>query len=168
MAFTSILTLLLSVLALDGAIPTRIVASSESPVSLVGLPCGDDAKKLRAVELEGANVTHLESASFLCQRDCTVGVRVKDAHRISSFTVATAMAHDRGRVIFAVGPALDPSSLRSCSGETFVVASMPRIAWPAAAGIVYVAEIAYQDGTTWRVDDDALQESAFRRIFQPR
>jgi hypothetical protein len=137
----------------DQPITTRIAEARDSPVSLVGLPCGVATKKLTASIAKGDDGRQLESEPFACGQDCAVGVRVKNCQQVAAIKVATSMVHDRGRVTAAITPAITLGVLKACNGENYVVASMPRIGWPVIEAIAYVAEVEFVDGTTWRADD---------------
>ncbi len=163
MNMTAVMALLLLTHAQSAPIDTRIVESRESPVTLVGQPCDDGTQKVSAVEPQESNAPQLESRTFACGQDCTVGVRVKSGQEVASVKIATAALHDRGKVTSAVSPALDVASLKSCNGESYYVAALPRIDWPINASVVFVSEVTYKNGTTWKVDANEFPITAFRK-----
>lgn len=153
-------------------VETRIIESRGAPVTLVGLPCGDEKNKVRAEEPKDRSEpkTYLESKPFVCEKECAVGIRVKDGARVASFVIATATAHDRGRIAGTLSPAIGlGATLQSCNGETYLNALMSRVNWPTNAGIIYVSDVTFQDGTSWHVDRDVLEEDVLKKwIVQPK
>jgi len=149
---------------------TRVVETREAPISLVGLPCGNETDKLLAEEpVDDAAHDVLGSQPFACDKDCYVGVRVKKGLRIATFKIATATAHDRGRVTSTISPFITPSALRSCNGESVAVAELTKIKWPVFGTVVYVSEVIFQNGRTWRADGQQVVAAALRQwIAQPR
>lgn len=152
---------------------TRIIESPAAAVQLVGQPCGD-AKLIATLPLEpppDRTPGHewLASRPFACPRDCTVGVRIKDGARVVSFTISTTSAHGKGRLASSNSPALFPAKLKACNGETIADAMMSPVPWAKLAGIVYVSEVTFADGTSWRIDRDAIVSDALRAwVIQPK
>lgn len=153
-------------------VETRIIESRGAPVTLVGLPCGDDAKKVRVEEPkdQAEPKAYLASKPFVCEKECAVGIRVKEGARVASFIVATATAHDRGRITGTLSPSLGAgAALQTCNGESYLTALMSRVNWPVNAGIIYVSDVTFQDGTSWHVNRDTLEEDVLKSwIVQPK
>jgi hypothetical protein len=168
MNLATLLTLLLLGQAPTQPIQTRVVEAPESPVTLVGMPCGEVKKQVRVEAASESNL--LESKPFTCGRDCAVGIKVKSGQRLSSVVIATGLAHDKGRITSAVSPALDVAKLQSCNGDAYFVTAGSKIEWPVTAGIVWVHEAVFLDGTKWTGPDaEQLLNQAFRDyILQPR
>lgn len=165
------LLLLLTQVAATRAIETRVVEPRDAPVSLVGLPCGDQNLKLRAEAPAHERAAHkfLETKPFACKRHCAVGVRIKEGVSVTSFTIATATAYDRRRVTTTISPALTMATLQSCNGESYAVGVMSNVRWPASAGALFVSDVTFADGTTWHADSEAVVADALQEwILQPK
>lgn len=164
--------LMLMLLQAPAPVETRVIEPRDAPVSLVGLPCGEANKKMLATKptVYGDETSPLQSEPFLCSLDCRVGIRVKQGLAVDSILVATASAHDRGRILAAVTPWINPATQRSCSDEPVLeVSSVAKhIDWPLRAAFYFVAEVRFQDGTTWRADDKFVPTALAAWMLQPK
>jgi hypothetical protein len=162
--------LLLTQTLTPAPVATRIIEPTGAPVTLVGLPCGDAKKKVLVEKSpETESKAYLRSRVFACDKECAVGIRVKDGVHISSLAIATASAHDQGRLTGTLSPALVPTVFESCNGESYVIAVLSKVAWPTAEGIIYVTDVTFQDGTRWHVDRDSLENDVLKAwIIQPK
>ena len=154
---------------------TRIIQPPAALVLLVGQPCDEPAAKLIATlpleQLAGQKPGHewLSSQPFACPRDCTVGVRVKNGAQLVSFTIGTASAHGKGRLASSTSPPLFPARLKTCNGESIADAVMSPVPWAKLAGIAFVSDITFADGTSWHIDRDAVITDALRAwMIQPK
>jgi hypothetical protein len=144
----------------------RVVEPPQAPVSLVGLPCGNSDDKRLAIEPAGQGPgPNLQSQTFQCELNCRVGFRVRAGANVDSIIVATAAAYDRGRVVVGASPWLKLSSLRSCGEETYVDAVVPNTGWPLHGAYFWVAEVKFQDGTIWKVDEDNFTADVLAKEF---
>lgn len=165
MAFPIVLVMLLQ---LPASLESRVIEPRDAPVSLVGLPCGDAGAKVLATlpTTPGDTTAPLRSEAFQCGPNCRVGIRVnKGAAAVDSIVVASSVAYDRGRVVTTVSPSLPTSVWRKCNGESIYTASLPKLDWKFRAVFYFVAEVRFQDGTTWATDRESFPDVALADWF---
>jgi hypothetical protein len=163
--------LLLLTQALSPApVATRIIEPTGVPVTLVGLPCGDPQKQVLVEKSPETDAkAYLKSKVFACDKECAVGIRMKDGIHIASLAIATASAHDRGRLTGTLSPAIVPAVFESCHGESYVTAVLSKVNWPTAEGIIYISDVTFEDGTKWHVDRDSLEADVLKAwVIQPK
>ena len=164
-----LLTVLLLLTQTPTPVATRIIETRGTPVTLVGLPCGEANQKVFVeASPEAEAKAYLKSKVFACDKECAVGIRMKDGVHISRLAIGTASAHDQGRLTGTMSP-LVPPVFQTCNGESYVTAILSKINWPTAEGIIYVSDVTFQDGTSWHVDRDALMQEVLKAwVIQPK
>jgi hypothetical protein len=144
----------------EATIKTRIVGHPEAPAVLVGYPCAaEPASQIAPTRKTPSDTTALlfgpiKSRPFTCSLNCELGIKIEGARQPTAFRIGRIRLEANGRSAGFVSPLSPVSAASTCNGLPLIRNVHPTTATGADGFLVYVAEIHFSNGTSWRVPDN--------------
>jgi hypothetical protein len=174
MIIESLVLLLLQGLSAE-TVNVRIVGEPEAPAVLVGKPCEPDPNN-RIVPLrvdESARGTAdvlfgpVHSDAYECDLGCQLGLQVRDRRAPVSFRIGTIRLLSQGGWTQLAFPSIPISHFCANTPITvFPVLPPPSSPMPTEGFLLYLMEVRFVDGSSWRLSDPAAFARTVTRKWQ--